>query len=319
MLPRISRMRIQYASDLHLEMSGPVAFGALLRPVAPVLVLAGDVGRPDRPGYLEMLRWAARSWDHVVVVAGNHELYNGCDARRWRYKPAGEIQTAAERLAGCAVAAAAAGANVHFLERQRVDIRGWAFLGCTLWSEVDAAAAAVAINDYRMIAGAPGRPLTPADSSAWHRRDRAWLEQELAVCAEEQQPVVVVTHHLPSFGLVSARYADSPLNCAFASHCDHLIRPPVRGWIAGHTHAGITRQFAGGIQTGVNPRGYLGETGTGYCRELFMDVAVDRSSSGGSTADPLLRAAAAEPLVEESACAPAPQRPASPEQNLHWV
>lgn len=295
MLARLSRMRIQYASDLHLEMSGPVAFGALLRPVAPVLVLAGDVGRPDRPGYLEMLRWAARSWDHVVVVAGNHELYNSCDARRWRYKSAGEIQTAEERLEGCAMAAQAAGANVHFLERQRVDIHGWAFLGCTLWSEVAEGSEAATINDYRLIAVSPDKPVTPADTTAWHRRDRAWLQEALAVCAEEEQPVVVVTHHLPSYELIAARYADSPLNSAFASECDDLIRPPVRGWIAGHTHVGTTRIMGGDIQVGVNPRGYLGETGTGYCRELFMELARPTSGGGGSsTADPLLRAASAE-------------------------
>jgi hypothetical protein len=305
---RRSLLRIQYASDLHLEILGTVPFPSLLKPVAPVLALAGDIGNPKSPDYQNFLKYCSSNWDHVVVVAGNHEFYN---------KKPGTPSTVAERLQACQDVATSF-QNVRFLERERVDIGGVAFLGCSLWTDLsDPAAADEAesrMNDYRLIAVEKDRPLRAADVASWHARDRAWLDREIAIAAEEERPVVVLTHHLPSFDLIATKYAAAGLiNRAFASDCRPLIRRPVRAWIAGHTHTATTRIWPPGIQGLVNPRGYPGETDTGYCREIFVDVSTDANS--GSTADPMLVAAA----QEESGRAPAPQMTAEQEQNLEWV
>lgn len=298
-----NRMRIQYASDLHLEFrSGP--FPSLLKPAAPILVLAGDVGRPDKPEYRNFLQYCSRNWSHTVVVAGNHEFYNDHLPSLWpRYPP----HTVAHRRGMCATAAAEF-PNVYFLQQGRKVIDGVAFLGATLWTDLsdptNAIAAEARMNDYRVITETGCEPITAALGNRWHWADRTWLLREIAACAEEARPAVVITHHLPSFQLISPRFADAgPLNASFASDAEELIRAPVAAWIAGHTHVGAHAHI-NGVQVCVNPAGYPAESGrgsTGYCRELFLEISTELEGGGGGAADfrdPML-VAAAGPLADE--------------------
>lgn len=72
-------MKLQYASDLHLE------FGENSRwlkdnpliPSADILVLAGDIGYLGDANYKThpFWDWASLNYKQVIVVPGNHELY----------------------------------------------------------------------------------------------------------------------------------------------------------------------------------------------------------------------------------------------------
>ena len=300
------RLRIQYASDLHLELYDKSAFQPMLRPVAPLLALAGDIGRPDKRTYRDFLQYCSRNWRNVFVVAGNHELYNSRHVGNWRHMSDGSVETAQQRLTACD-AIAGEFHNVHFLNRGRIDCDGVAVLGCTLWTDLSQGGATEAgqmMNDYRLIAipGPQGKPVpvTPGITSEWHLLDYMWLKREIAACEEEGRPAIVITHHLPTYDLISSQYRDHPLNPAFASHTDDLIRSPVRAWIAGHTHCGTHRTWRhedGSVTLGVvNPRGYPGEQGTGYSREIFVDISTE-PGNGGDSRDPLLVGAAG--IVED--------------------
>jgi hypothetical protein len=279
-------LRIQYASDIHLELSGRISATHLLQPVAPVLVLAGDIGDPTKDIYRDFLRECGRAWEHVVVIAGNHEFY-GAAVRR---------ETVESRLAAARAAAAAAGRNVHFLERERVILRGLAFLGCTMWTDITGSEELVAtrMNDCRSIG------VGPEDLKTWHRRDRAWLEGELAACREEGRGAVVVTHHMPTFDLVSTAWMGHPLNVGFATALDSLIEEPVRAWICGHSHYGrvVYKGVGGSIPCGLNPRGYVREIGTGFCGKLFLEASTE-AGGGEDERDPELVAAVAAAASDE--------------------
>jgi hypothetical protein len=49
---------------------------------------------------------------------------------------------------------------------------------------------------------------------------------------------VVVTHYLPSYQSVNARWKDSDINCAFVGNCEDILSDPWAPelWIHGHTH-----------------------------------------------------------------------------------
>lgn len=273
-------LRVQYASDLHLEFLGdkPV-FPSLLKPVAPVLVLAGDIGQPQRRSYRDLLHHCSRNWDDVIVVAGNHEYYGGAVKKRLEQcrKVAADFE------------------NVHFLERERIVRHGVTFLGCTLWTQDSTPR----LNDYRLIEAENGATLTVADTNRWHGRDKEWLRLALA---NVTGPAVVVTHHLPSFRLIAPEFEGSPLNSGFASNCDALLQPPVSTWIAGHTHRAMRVRFADGIVACVNPRGYPDELGSGYSREAVVEVPLDPSGEGAlaEEGDLLDRLAAAHAMNERS-------------------
>jgi hypothetical protein len=288
-----SRLRIQYASDLHLEFFQKIAFDMILKPVAPLLALAGDVGRPADPLYRDFLAYCSQNWEDVFIVAGNHEFYNKKTKEQWRFNPLA-VESVGKRYQQC-ISAASEFPNVHFLQRDRIVRRGVTFLGATLWTDLTGyeKRAQEFMNDYNYTATREGdviRPVTPVDTTKWHLDDRTWLNQEIERAEEAGLPVVVITHHLPSYDLISPRYAGSPMNCCFASHADELIRPPVRAWIAGHTHTAIHMNRANGVQVGVNPMGYPRELGTGYCGEIFVDISTEPGVVVDG--DPLLRAAA---------------------------
>jgi hypothetical protein len=211
-------MRIQYASDLHLERYDKVPFPPILKPVAPVLALAGDLGHPGRRAYRDLMHYCSRNWAKVFVVAGNHELYSSP-----RIIPA---ETLLERCE----ATAKEFPNVHFMNRTRIDYEGVSFLGATLWADLSEP------NDYRRIfTGADVRLLQPEDTAAWHRRDRAWIVEQLRLVTN---PVVLLTHHLPSIDLIR-----SPLRAIGASP----------------------------LIVCANPRGY----NTGYSRERCIEISTE--------------------------------------------
>ncbi len=290
----LKRMRIQYASDLHLEFGENFVGPALLRPVAPVLALAGDIGHPDKQGYRDFMKYCSRHWDAVFLVAGNHEFYNvrsiGTDHMS---------DTVSDRI-GMIKEAITGFPTVHFLDRDRVDHKDVAFLGCTLWTDTssDYGLAQATMNDYKRITIDGSTPISAQETTGWHVHDRKWLADAISECRATDTPAVVITHHMPSYDFIAARYKDSPINFCFASACDDLIRPPVRAWIAGHTHAAVHRSwtFESEVIHGlINPRGYPGEDATGYCREIFVDIPTESvPCSLFDGRDPLLVAAADE-------------------------
>jgi len=71
-----SKTRIQYASSLYVDAFETSAGAHYVKPVAPILVLNGNIGR----GYQlrQFIQHCARNWDHVLYVPGDYELmHNG--------------------------------------------------------------------------------------------------------------------------------------------------------------------------------------------------------------------------------------------------
>lgn len=76
-------MKIQYASDLHLEFhenSQWLKENPLI-PVGDVLVLAGDIGYLGDENYSRhpFWDWCADNFQQTIVIPGNHELYKSFD------------------------------------------------------------------------------------------------------------------------------------------------------------------------------------------------------------------------------------------------
>lgn len=69
-------LRIQYASSLYVDCDEKVIPAHYLKPVAPVLVLAGNIGANGAKQTDDFLRHCSRNWDEVVVIPGDYELGN---------------------------------------------------------------------------------------------------------------------------------------------------------------------------------------------------------------------------------------------------
>jgi hypothetical protein len=93
--------------------------------------------------------------------------------------------------------------------------------------------------------------------------DRTWLSHEISSSADAGLPTVVITQDLPMV------------------HYNELMRPPVRAWIAGRAHRGITYRNAANVMACANPYG------VGYCGELFVEISTEvRDGDCGGCARP---------------------------------
>ncbi|MEN9627566.1 MAG: hypothetical protein RJA10_793 [Pseudomonadota bacterium] len=237
-----SALRIQLASDLHLErFECRFPDRRLLQPApgADLLVLAGDIHNGTH-AVAAFADWPVP----VLYVAGNHEFYD----HDW----AGTRQ---------ALRRACAGTSVVFLDNDEWQTSGVRFLGCTLWTDFqlsglarEQAMAEVSrrLTDYRVIRSAGG-VLTSQQTLADHRASRRWLEEQLA--RSHPGPTVVVTHHAPHPSSIHARFAGNPINAGFVSDLSPLLTG-VDLWLHGHAHDSFDYR-AGGCRVVANPAGYV--------------------------------------------------------------
>lgn len=236
-------MRIQLASDLHLEhLRRDFPGERVIVPAsgADILVLAGDLANgTDAIGLF--CDWPVP----VVYVAGNHEFY-GHEMEPLR-------RTLREQCAGT---------SIHFLDNEAVDFGGVRFLGATLWTDyrllrdrspqqaMEWAESRLA-DHYRIYTIGKIR-FRPSGALAEHERARGWLEQELAHPYDGK--TVVVTHHAPHPQSVHPRYAGDHLNAAFASDLSHLLASADL-WLHGHVHDSFDYRV-GRCRVVANPLGY---------------------------------------------------------------
>ena len=244
-------MRIQIASDLHLELlSDSFAGETLIRPAhqADALVLAGDIGHGG-----DVVDMFANWPVPVLFVAGNHEFYGS------------RIESTLD-----SIYTKAAGTSVRFLERDVVDFGGTRFLGCTMWTdyrlngdELQAKSMSEAgrfIRDHHAIRVSSDDHFLPADALEIHQRSRAWLQEQLA--KRYDGTTVVVTHHAPHANSVHPRHLGSLLggegdnsNAAFASDLSELLEQTDL-WIHGDVHDSFD-YWIKGCRVIANPGGYM--------------------------------------------------------------
>lgn len=76
-------VKIQYASDLHLEFIENTRYleNNPIQPVADILMLAGDTSYLGDESFLKhpFWDWASKNYKQVIVIPGNHEFYKGYD------------------------------------------------------------------------------------------------------------------------------------------------------------------------------------------------------------------------------------------------
>lgn len=255
-------MRCHYLSDLHLESQDfrwPM-------PRGDVLIVAGDLchasaldpARTDlyrtkqRDRVLRFVDAATKSFAQVLMIAGNHEHYDGVFEDT--------VPLLQQHLAGVTV-----------LDDEAVDLDGVRFFGMTLWTDIaggdEIAAEAIrrGMGEYffakkRGLDDAGGHILSklrPPDTLAAHQRALDALKRH---AIDDPTPMVVISHHAPSLLGLNPEHKGNGLDGAFASDLDGLVTtlPNLPFWIHGHTH--IRKRYRIGNTTLLaNCRGFDGK------------------------------------------------------------
>lgn len=240
----VNTMKIQIASDLHLEFLKHNFPGErIIEPKeSDVLVLAGDIAAGSDAFEL------FKDWPvPVVYVAGNHELYGS--------EYAGRINKMRAR----------SNPAMTFLENDVAVIGNARFIGCILWTDYKLRShlsqasqmeeSERCLNDHRLIR-VGRRNFTAQDALNRHEYSRDWLQRELAKPFDGK--TVVVTHHGPHPLSVHPRYAGDTLSAAFVSDLSDILTSPHAPdlWIHGHVHDGFD-YTVGRTRVVASPAGYI--------------------------------------------------------------
>lgn len=265
-------MRLRLLSDIHLELSKtPDRYMKQFIPSNisdDILILAGDIGNPTSKIYKIFLTEISKYYAKVFIIAGNHEYYQ----RYQRYNSVTHtlnsrydttFRHSIEDIDKIARSLTNELPNVHFLQRDVLIYQRVRFLGCTLWSTADPSLTKY-MNDYEMI-----KDMTAEKSNDLNSQDVKWLEEQLKLNDETYDTTVVITHHLPSYKLISEKYTNHPLNGFFANHLDELVEK-ADIWVCGHSHSAKTIEI-GKCKCYINPVGYSGER-TDYNMNCLIEI-----------------------------------------------
>ena len=238
-------MKIQYASDLHLELPRNSRWikNNPLNVSGDILVLAGDIADlgtdcTNNPFW----SWCADNYEQTLIVPGNHEYYGGFDLKytlsAWNY----ELRS-----------------NVRYLNNTVVKIGHTSIILSTLWSNIRVENALLiesGITDFHRIRYG-GNRLDFAIFNDVHRCSLDYIRNAVSLHANDN--IIVVSHHLPSQILVSDRFKGSKLNDAFSSeHGQWIVDSKIAYWIYGHSHTNI-RGKIGNTEFLSNQLGYVYE------------------------------------------------------------
>lgn len=237
------KMKIQYCSDLHLEFPENRVY-LKQHPVVPsadVLVLAGDIVTFPAIGKArDFFDLVCDQFESIYWLPGNHEYY-GADLSD---KP----NPLYEKVRG----------NLFLVNNYSLHQGGVGLVFSTLWSRISPHLEwdiQRSISDFEAIAHR-GHKLTPGLFTGLHAASLSFLRNALQ--PNENEPVLVVTHHVPTLMNYPSIYKNSPLNEAFAVELFDLIMDHnIDTWIYGHHHVNTPEFLIGNTRMITNQLGYV--------------------------------------------------------------
>ncbi len=195
-------MRLQFVSDLHLNLRPKETFETMLIPKAPILALLGDIAPFRHPNLRQFLEWCSQRWETVLYIPGNEELIHKDYS----------IDTA---LAGLRQVCAFY-KNIHVLYRDSfISDDGLIVLGCTFWSCI---------------------PVVPKPHRDRHRTDIEWVKAQTKLYTK---PMLVLSHYGPTMWVQNETRIERPESVLTIPELELLLKPPIVTWIFGHVHGFI--------------------------------------------------------------------------------
>ncbi len=268
-------MKVSYLSDVHAEF---LNYPNLHNDQGgDVLLLAGDIltasmiseYRTDSEAR-SVKKWIrgpfkkfTSKYKHVLYIMGNHEhygfIYNNTIPTIKTFLSENDFD------------------NVMVMENDHVDIEGVRFVGATLWTDYKKGNSLTmeiverGMNDYRMIGlhdvddmnyfnRRHNRKINPQFLLDVHLESVSYIYEK---AHDTDLPVVVLTHHAPSFKSIDpvhvsgGLYGTDDLNGAYASDLSSVIldSPNIKFWVHGHTHHTVDYPI-GECRILSNQRGY---------------------------------------------------------------
>lgn len=232
--------RIQYVGNLFVDKLFD-HYTKLVRPnSSPYLALLGNIGHPQSPQTISFLEYCANAWDRVFWVPGPYELTS-----KTRFTHCNMIDRMRDVCAR---------KNITLLHHGSLQQDTVQILGTTLWTpcvpgRIDSKYSQPEFNEIHKHNGL----ITAGDIGEWNAEDIGFLQEEL-LAKPTDDPVVVLTHHLPHPALLSTQSTLHTLKRVGleVNHLPSLLRKPCRIWLSGAGGCSASALFPGQVFASVN-------------------------------------------------------------------
>ena len=268
-------MKIDYMADIHLEFPEhrnifPKVSGG------DILILGGDIttaamfrsyrtdsdARSHSKFMKKFKKDVVDKYEQVFYIMGNHEHYRSIFRKTLPELKEGFANHGMDKI--------------EFFDNDSKVVDDVLFVGSTLWSDFENGndlsmyRCGRGMNDFRIIGlldvedfnyfnRHETKMITPEFILNVHTQSRDYIR---LVASESKEPVVVFTHHPPSFESCNKLHSGNDLDGAYATNLQQLIldTPQIKYWISGHTHMSGEYEI-GGCKVLSNQLGYYFEPG----------------------------------------------------------
>ena len=238
-------MRIQYASDLHLELWHKTTFDETLEPTAPYLVLCGDVAKLDTPNLQIFLEYVSERWKYIFWIPGNTEMWSNSKSEEKSLNKMRELCSPYR--------------NIKILYKSsfllKEDNQKILVVGVSLWHKPRDGIMLHHSNNIYI------KPIpSPVDFSELHKSQVEYLEY---VIKNSELPLLICSYYAPFTWYYEEDWIQEPKSALIDRELEKLITYPILSWIVGHNHLPIeyTRRYfltdgtEGSVLFVSNPRG----------------------------------------------------------------
>lgn len=265
-------MKFDLISDIHLDANRNMlpVWELVPNEGSDVLIICGDLAEISNIHLIrDFLKEARLMYEKVIYLAGNHEYYGT------------SIQHGDEKLEDLC-----ARCGVNFFQKTSLIIDDYAFIGATLWTDMNKGDPATMHGIKQMIAdftyityedeiNGPRHIFSAEDCCKEFRHTMLYFENE---CERlDDKKVILLTHHAMSSRSIASRYATAfVMNGAFYSDAeDFFIRHKnVKVHCHGHMHLPFHYRIPeSGVEVYCNPYGY--QMVRGEMRANYQPVQVE--------------------------------------------
>jgi predicted phosphohydrolase len=154
--------------------------------------------------------------------------------------------------------------NLHILDRDYIYIDNICIAGCTLWSKPE-----IQIPKYIVrICG-----VTTQLYENWFKSDLHFLKGAISRCKQNKTPLIVITHHCPSFKTLKGSNKREKFVSLYASELEYLLnKENVHTWICGHVHKNFDFVTNEGTRVVSNQKGKLKDNCFDYSKQFVIDI-----------------------------------------------
>jgi hypothetical protein len=241
-------MRIQYVSDLHIELYEKTTYDETLIPKADYLVLCGDISTLDSVNLRQFLEYVSERWKLIFYIPGNSEIWNYSSIEEVSLYKLKELCSSYKNIKILYK-------NTYLLKDESEELL---LVGLPLWHKPRDQ---TMLHYHKNIYIKPIK--VPVDETIFKKAHEENVKFLQNLIINANYPLLICSYYSPFTWTLEEDWLQEPSSAVIDRELEELITYPIITWIVGHNHYPIeynrryytTTGYQGNVLFVSNPRG----------------------------------------------------------------